>query len=115
MFVVMNRIPVNPEYNEAFIERFQDRAVLVDRMPGFVSFQLLQPAGPDQPFVVMTVWESQEHFEAWTRSDEFKQGHAQSGQLPQEAFLTHPKLETFDVVINARHGEILAEGAEVGE
>ena len=107
MFVVMNRIPVNPEYNDAFIERFQDRAALVDNMPGFVSFNLLSPVTEGAPFVVETWWESKEHFERWTESDEFKQGHAQAGRLPREAYLGHPKLETFEVVTAAARGEIL--------
>ena len=107
MFVVMNRIPVNPEFADAFVERFQDRAALVDNMPGFVSFNLLRPISEGDPFVVETWWESKEHFENWTQSDEFKQGHAQTGRLPREAFLAHPKLETFDVVTSAKRGQIL--------
>jgi len=107
MFVVMNRIPINPDYADAFIERFQDRAALVDNMPGFVSFRLLRPAQEGEPFVVETYWERKEDFENWTQSDEFKQGHAQTGRLPKEAFLDHPKLELFEVVQAAEKGEIL--------
>ena len=75
MFVVMNRIPVKPEYADAFMERFQDRASLVDNMPGFVSFTLLKPISEEDPFVVETWWESKAHYEGWTQSEEFKQGH----------------------------------------
>jgi heme-degrading monooxygenase HmoA len=107
MFVVMNRIPIHPDHADAFIERFQDRAALVDNMPGFVSFRLLRPTQEGEPFVVETYWESKEHFENWTQSDEFKQGHAQAGRLPKEAFQGHPKLELFEVVQAAEKGEIL--------
>lgn len=107
MFVVMNRIPVKPEYAEAFIARFQDRAALVDNMPGFIAFRLLRPTKADEPFIVETYWQSKADFENWTRSDEFKQGHARAGQLPHEAFEGHPKLELFDVVLQAEKGEIL--------
>ena len=107
MFVVMNRIPVKPEYADAFVERFQDRASLVDNMPGFVSFNLLRPATEGAPFVVETYWERKEDFENWTQSEEFKQGHAQAGKLPHEAFEGHPKLELFDVVQAAQRGEVL--------
>lgn len=107
MFVVMNRIPVNAEYADDFIERFKDRAALVDNMPGFVSFSLLRPANEDDPFIVETYWESKADFENWTQSDEFKQGHAQAGKLPKEAFLGHPKLETFEVIQSAKRGDIL--------
>jgi heme oxygenase (mycobilin-producing) len=50
---------------------------------------------------VMTFWESEAHFKAWTQSDEFKEGHARSGSLPPEAFSGHPKLEVFDVILRS--------------
>lgn len=108
MFIVMNRIPVNPEYGEAFMERFKDRAALVDNMPGFISFSLLKPTKVGDPFVVETHWDSQADFENWTKSDEFKQGHAQAGKLPKEAFDGHPKIELFEVVQHAKRGQVLA-------
>lgn len=107
MIVVMNRIPVNSEHAAAFEERFSDRAALVDGMDGFVSFRLLRPTKADDPYVVMTFWESQEHFAAWTQSDEFKEGHARAGRLPSEAFKGHPKLEVMEIALEAVKGEIL--------
>lgn len=98
MIVVCNRIPVNPDHAEAFEERFANRASLVDGMPGFISFQLLRPKKADDPYVVMTFWETHEHFIGWTESDAFKEGHARSGTLPPETFLGHPKIEMFEVV-----------------
>lgn len=98
MIITSNRIPVNPEFASAFEERFQDRASLVDGMPGFLAFQLLRPAKPEDPYIVMTFWESMAHFEAWTNSEAFKEGHARSGRLPQEAFLGHPKIEIHEVI-----------------
>jgi heme-degrading monooxygenase HmoA len=108
MIVVMNRIPVKAEYAEAFEERFEDRAALVDGMPGFVSFRLLRPSKVEDPYVVMTFWETHEHFEAWTESAEFKEGHARSGRLPSDAFLAHPKVEVMEVILEAVKGEILS-------
>lgn len=98
MIVTCNRIPVNPAHAEAFEERFADRASLVDGMPGFISFQLLRPQQDGDPYVVMTFWESEAHFKAWTESDAFKEGHARSGTLPPETFSGHPKLEMFEVI-----------------
>ncbi|MEM9954493.1 MAG: antibiotic biosynthesis monooxygenase [Chloroflexota bacterium] len=98
MIVTCNRIPVNPEHAEAFEERFANRTSLVDGMDGFISFQLLRPKKEDDPYVVMTFWESEAHFKAWTESEEFKQGHARSGTLPPQTFLGHPKIEMFEVI-----------------
>lgn len=98
MFIVNNRIPVNPEHAAAFEKTFSERAGQVDGMPGFVAFQLLRPQSEDQPYVVMTTWQSRAHYEAWVNSDEFKQGHAASSTLPRETFLGRPTLETFEVI-----------------
>lgn len=98
MIIVSNRIPVNPDYAEAFETIFEERASLVDGMKGFIAFQLLRPTKSGDPYVVMTFWESKADFQAWTQSDEFKEGHAKSGTLPPETFTGHPKLEVHEVV-----------------
>lgn len=98
MITVANRMMVAPEYAEAFEERFRTRAGLVDGMPGFLRNVVLRPSAPGQPYVVLTFWESREAFEAWTSSDEFKQGHARSSTLPREAFLPGGALEVHEVI-----------------
>jgi len=98
VFVTMNRIPVKPEYAERFEEVFRTRARLVDRMPGFVRNLVLRPNNPEDPYIVLTFWESEEAFKAWTESPEFREGHARSGTLPKEAFRGPNRLETFQVV-----------------
>lgn len=106
MISVMNRIPVNPEFHKEFEERFSDRAALVDGMDGFVAFRLMRPTNPEDPYIVMTFWESKAHFEAWTQSEEFKAGHAKSGMLPREAFLGHPKIEVMEIIQEAVSGRV---------
>jgi len=98
MIVVANRIPVHPDYADAFEERFQERAGLVDGMPGFVKFQILRPTQEGKPYIVQTYWESHDHFTAWTESEEFKQGHGRSSTLPKEAFLGKPELEIHEII-----------------
>jgi heme-degrading monooxygenase HmoA len=100
MFVVMNRISVNPDYAEQFEERFRSRAGEVDKMKGFVRNQVLRPAKPEDPYIVMTFWESKADFEAWVSSEAFQRGHAKSGTLPREAFQGPSKLESFEVILD---------------
>ncbi len=107
MITVANRINVKPEYADAFEQRFAERAGLVDGMPGFISNQVLRPANPDDPYVVLTFWESREAFEAWTRSDAFRQGHAQSSTLPRDAF-TGSKLEVHQVIQDSTKPDLQA-------
>ena len=98
MITVANRIYVNPEFADAFEQRFRDRAGLVDGMPGFVSNQVLRPVNEGDPYIVFTTWQSREDFLNWVRSDAFTKGHAQSGQLPKEAFTGPNALEMHEVI-----------------
>jgi len=100
MFVVMNRIPVNPEFAEQFEERFRNRAGEVDKMKGFVRNQVLRPASSDDPYIVMTFWQSKQDFDNWVNSEAFQKGHAKSGTLPQQAFKGRAKLESFELILD---------------
>lgn len=102
MITVANRIYVNPDYAEQFEERFRQRAQLVDQMPGFQANLVLRPTEPDAPYVVLSFWDSQEDFEAWTRSEAFAQVHARSGSLPKEAFTGPSVLEVHEVFLDTR-------------
>ena len=100
MVAVANRIHVNPEYAEQFEDRFRNRAHLVDGMPGFISNKVLRPTKSDQPYVVLTFWESREHFKNWVNSEEFQKGHARSGSLPKGAFTGSSHLEIHEVFLD---------------
>ena len=106
MVTVANRIYVTAEYAEAFEERFRNRAGLVDKMPGFISNQVLRPVKQGDPYVIFTQWESRESFEAWTKSDAFVKGHSKSGSLPKEAFASPEdnKIEIHEVIMDSRDG-----------
>jgi heme-degrading monooxygenase HmoA len=100
MITTANRIFVHPDFAEQFEQTFRTRARLVDRMPGFVRNQLLRPLNPDDPYIVLTVWESQAHFEAWVHSDAFREGHARSGTLPKAAFTAPNRLELHEIILD---------------
>ncbi|HAA77973.1 TPA: antibiotic biosynthesis monooxygenase [Candidatus Latescibacteria bacterium] len=105
MIAVANRIYVKPEYGEGFEERFRNRAHLVDGMPGFISNQVLRPVKKDDPYVVLTFWETKDDFTAWVNSDEFKKGHAKSGTLGKDAFFAENKLEIHEVFLDSRENK----------
>lgn len=109
MITTANRIFVNPEYAEQFETNFRNRAGLVDRMPGFIANQLLRPVNADDPYIVLTWWESRAQFEAWVGSDEFKQGHARSGSLPKDAFSAPNKLEIHEVLTDTSRPDLPTE------
>lgn len=83
MIVVTNRIPVAKGQEAAFEARFEGRAGLVEKRPGCRGFQLLRPIQADA-YLVMTWWDSAADFEAWTKSDEFREAHR--NRPPKELF-----------------------------
>jgi heme-degrading monooxygenase HmoA len=97
MILVANRIFVAPAHSAEFEHLFATRARLVDGMAGFIANQLLRPTAAGDPYLVHTLWESRDHFVAWTKSKEFVDGHARTDSLPQGTFTQHPKLEIHEV------------------
>lgn len=81
-YIAMNRFLVPPENEEAFQRRWLDREVLLQSVPGFISFQFLQ--GPEKDgyrlYASHTIWASYDAFVGWTRSEQFRQAHAGAGQ-----------------------------------
>lgn len=98
MFVVCNRVKVNPQHIAAFEELFLSRAHAVDQTPGFVSFQLLRSEKPADSYIVMVTWESKQHYHAWVKSDAFKQGHSRTGTLPDDIFTAPQTVELYEVL-----------------
>ncbi len=109
MITVANRIYVKPDYAEAFEERFRERAGLVDKMPGFISNQILRPVNKDDPYVVFTIWNSRHDFLNWVSSDEFVKGHAQSGTLPKDAYYRLNVLEMHEVIQDSSRPSLVSE------
>lgn len=75
MFVAINYIKCQEHYRERFEELFASRAGAIDRMPGFRNLRVLKPTSAEDPYLIVSEWEAQEHFEAWKGSPEFLEGH----------------------------------------
>ncbi|MCX8020655.1 MAG: antibiotic biosynthesis monooxygenase [Chitinophagaceae bacterium] len=74
-FVAINYIHCEPDYKQRFEELFQTRARAIDTMPGFIDMYVLKPASAEEPYLVISYWESEEAFKAWTHSSAFQEGH----------------------------------------
>jgi len=102
MFVTMNRFTIDPAHWDDFENRFKQRAGLVDGEPGFIRNAVLRPQqNTSDQHIVMTLWESRQDFEAWTKSESFRQAHAKAGQTPKEWFIGPTRLEIFDAVTDS--------------
>lgn len=99
MFIAMNRFTVPVQNADAFEAMWLGRDSQLHTLPGFVAFHMLK--GPEAEglrlYASHTVWESVDHFTAWTRSEQFRAAHARAGDGPR---LTEgpARFEGFEVI-----------------
>jgi heme-degrading monooxygenase HmoA len=77
-YVAINVLSVPEGRGEVLEQRFAGRAGTVDSAPGFEHFELLRPVEGTDTYLVYTRWRTKADFEAWTASQAFERGHAQS-------------------------------------
>ena len=82
MFIAINHLKAKPGRGGDLEARFAQPRGL-DEQPGFISFELLKRTWSPMPdeeevehYLVSTRWESIDDFVGWTRSDAFKEAHA---------------------------------------
>lgn len=64
--VKINAIDVPEGAGPELEKRFAARAGTVDGSPGFLGFQLLRPVKGESRYFVVTQWEDEESFQAWS-------------------------------------------------
>ena len=99
MFIAMNRFQVLPGNEAAFEAVWMNRDTYLSEVPGFIEFSLLRgPKAEDHTlYSSHTVWRSREDFEAWTRSEAFRNAHRNAGDN-KPLYLGHPRFEGFEVI-----------------
>lgn len=100
MFVAMNRFRIASGKEQEFIDIWKNRDSHLDEVPGFKTFNLLQ--GPSDEtatiFISHSTWNSEQDFEAWTKSEAFRKAHASAGQS-KGVYLGSPQFEGFSSVL----------------
>ncbi len=101
MFLAMNRFRIAPGREQEFIDVWRKRESYLDEVPGFKEFHLMQGPSTEEYtlFASHTVWESEDAFAAWTRSEAFRKAHANAGATARDLYLGPPQLEFFNAVI----------------
>lgn len=74
-FVAINYIQCEPHYQSRFEELFATRAHAIDRLPGFIDMQVLKPGKEGEDYLIVSYWDNESSFLAWTHSPEFLEGH----------------------------------------
>ncbi|WP_306120354.1 MULTISPECIES: antibiotic biosynthesis monooxygenase [unclassified Roseitalea] len=102
MFVAMNRFRINKGHEDAFEEVWRSRDSRLKDVQGFQSFHLLKGAFDEDSQTTLyashTIWESQEHFSAWTRSEHFRAAH-KSARDTTGMYAGPPVFEGFSSVL----------------
>ena len=100
MYIAMNRFRIAPGSEAEFIEIWKGRDSFLKEVPGFVEFHLLQGASNDEYtlFASHAIWESEQDFVNWTKSEAFRKAHANAGAR-REIYLGPPQLECFNAVL----------------
>ena len=100
MYVAMNRFKIAEGREQDFIEIWKNRDTHLQEVPGFKQFHLLQGATDEECtlFASHSVWESEQAFVDWTKSEAFRKAHANAGDS-KGIYLGHPQFEGFSSVL----------------
>lgn len=85
MFVAINFITCQDSYRERFEELMTTRARAIDEMDGFQRMQVLRPKDENENYLIISEWDNEESFKAWTKSSAFTRGHNRGFQDIDEA------------------------------
>ncbi|WP_320178309.1 antibiotic biosynthesis monooxygenase [Roseovarius pacificus] len=102
-FIAMNRFKVRHGHEAQFETTWAERESRLKDMEGFREFRLLK--GPDgdgyRLYSSHVIWESREAFEAWTKSQQFRDAHKNAGQSKtKDALMGPPSFEGFETVLH---------------
>lgn len=86
MFVVTNRITVKKGFAEKMAPRFT-KGGKIETLQGFHKIEVWKVARDheSEDMYVNTWWETEKDFEAWTKSDAFKEAHQNRDKTSSES------------------------------
>lgn len=104
MYIAMNRFKVADGSESDFETVWKGRDSSLGEMKGFREFHLLRGPHNDAEgytlYASHTVWASHQDFLAWTKSEQFRAAHRNTGSS-KATYIGHPQFEGFFVVEGA--------------
>lgn len=103
-FVAVNFIACQDDYRERFETLFKSRAHAIDKAPGFRRMFVLRPDQTGGDYLVVSVWEHRQAFDAWRTSPQFIEGHRRGFddvRRAKEAGATAPmtsRMQTYEIL-----------------
>ena len=101
MYIAMNRFRIAKGSEADFEKIWAERETFLDEVPGFVEFHLLRgPEADDHTlYASHSVWETEDAFIGWTKSEAFRKAHAGAGGAKKDIYLGPPQFEGFTAVL----------------
>lgn len=99
MIIVTNTSKITKDNGERLINRF-DKIGKVEEFAGFLGLEVLltNNLSDYDEVTVSTRWESKQAFDAWTKSDAFRESHSKDrGGRPE--YIISNKIDFYDVKI----------------
>ncbi|MEM7076836.1 MAG: antibiotic biosynthesis monooxygenase [Pseudomonadota bacterium] len=102
-YIAMNRFQVKTGFESQFEDIWRTRESRLRDMQGFREFRLLK--GPEgdgfRLYSSHVVWDSQDDFVAWTKSQNFRDAHKNAGKsATSDSLMGHPQFEGFETVLH---------------
>ena len=99
-FIAMNRFKIILGKENDFENVWKTRETFLDDVNGFINFNLLRGDSTDEYTLYSShsIWQSKEHFIAWTKSEAFRKAHKNAGEN-KPLYLGHPEFEGFNVIL----------------
>ncbi len=101
-YIAMNRFKIRDGHEEAFETMWRERESRLSELQGFQEFRLLKgPKGEGfQLYSSHVIWDKEEDFKAWTKSEQFRAAHRNAGKREGESpFMEPPKFEGFETIL----------------
>ena len=96
----MNRFKIISGKEEIFEEIWKSRDTHLENVPGFKKFNLIKGSekGNYRLYASHSLWETEEDFINWTKSEAFRKAHKGAGQH-SDVYLGHPEFEGFEIIL----------------
>ena len=100
MFIAMNRFKIKIGNEKEFENVWKNRETFLDKVVGFKSFNLVKGKTTDEftLYASHSIWENEDHFINWTKSEEFRMAHKNAGSNKQ-LYLGHQEFEGFTKIL----------------
>ncbi|MBF95824.1 MAG: Heme oxygenase (staphylobilin-producing) [Alphaproteobacteria bacterium MarineAlpha9_Bin4] len=100
MYIAMNRFKIVKGRENDFEKIWMERDSHLEGVKGFKEFHLIKGVS-EKSFTLYashSVWDSEDAFLNWTKSEAFRSAHKGAGQH-RDIYIGHPVFEGFKVII----------------